>query len=255
MRKKAFTLTELIVVISIISLLMAILMPVLAVARQQSRTVVCLSNMRQLVIAASLYANNNDGYYPIAYTYEIKHPQIVLYAWDFTSKKDWSTGEEKVMPGLLWQSDTIEKIQQCPAFKGGHNWLDDPYTGYNYNTSYIGHGSGESIVMPEKVIKVERPCDCVLFGDGQHGDGANKFMRAPFANPGDAGFSGRFAGAQGFRHLGKTNVAFCDGHVQSWGDCYTESYPNDKSNLEKHNAKHNIKIGFLSSDNSAYDLE
>ncbi len=62
--KKAFTLVELLVVISIIAILIALLLPALAAARQYAVQVICLSNMRQTYLASSEYANDNLGYYP-----------------------------------------------------------------------------------------------------------------------------------------------------------------------------------------------
>jgi len=59
--RKAFTLIELLVVITIIALLMAILMPVLERAREQGMRIVCLNNLRQLVLAWNMYADENDG--------------------------------------------------------------------------------------------------------------------------------------------------------------------------------------------------
>ncbi len=59
MRKKGFTLIELLVVLAIIALLMGILMPSLVAARQIGRRLVCLSNLRQMVIAANSYLANN----------------------------------------------------------------------------------------------------------------------------------------------------------------------------------------------------
>lgn len=248
MRSKGFTLIELLVVISVVAVLMAILLPALGGARQQGKAVMCLSNLRQLAVASQVYINNNDGYYPIAYMYKFTDSVFICYAWDFTSIKNWDTLEQRVIPGLLWQSNTIEKIQQCPSFKGGANWFSDPYTGYNYNTSYIGHGQGESIVVPAMAVMVKRPSQCALFGDGQYADGANKFMRAPWPSEGDAGFFGRAAGTQGYRHRGRTNVAYCDGSTRGVDECYKETDPSEVDNIAQ-------GTGFLSPDNSAYDLK
>ena len=54
-KKQAFTLVELLVVISIIALLLAILMPALQKAREQARTVACRSNVRQIGLAMNAY--------------------------------------------------------------------------------------------------------------------------------------------------------------------------------------------------------
>jgi len=57
----AFTLVELLVVISIIALLLAVLMPVLSKAREQARVAVCKVNLRTIGQAEMLYATMNDG--------------------------------------------------------------------------------------------------------------------------------------------------------------------------------------------------
>jgi len=44
-------------------------------------------------------------------------------------------------------------------------------------------------------------------------------------------FSARWAGTQGFRHRGQTNVAFCDGHAESLGTRYTTTYPADQPQI------------------------
>jgi prepilin-type N-terminal cleavage/methylation domain-containing protein/prepilin-type processing-associated H-X9-DG protein len=59
----AFTLIELLVVISIIALLLGILMPSLHKARNQARTVVCQSNLKQWGTIFALYTDDNHGYF------------------------------------------------------------------------------------------------------------------------------------------------------------------------------------------------
>ena len=59
--RHAFTLIELLVVIAIIALLAAILFPVFARARENGRRASCLSNMKQIGLAARMYMADYDG--------------------------------------------------------------------------------------------------------------------------------------------------------------------------------------------------
>ena len=246
-----FTLVELLTVIAIVALLMALLLPSLKGVRDQSRAVLCLSNLRQMTIAAGVYIELNNGRYPVAYWNDSSRPGVWINTnWDYEVVVDWNAGGTKtISTGLLWSGAVASKIQQCPVFKGSSNTImAEPHTGYNYNTSYIGHGQGESEQSSAMAGHVARPPKCALFGDGQWKLGANKFMRAPWPNPGDASFFGRYAGTQGFRHRGMTNVAFCDGHAESWQQLHTETSPAEQEQITK-------GTGFLSADNSMYDLE
>lgn len=61
---KAFTLVELLVVISIISVLLAIVVPALSGARRQARTLLGMRNQREVTNAVNLFAADNDDLYP-----------------------------------------------------------------------------------------------------------------------------------------------------------------------------------------------
>lgn len=238
--RRAFTLVELLVVIGIIAVLMGILLPSLTAARQQAMSVQCLSNLRQLATAAIQYTVENGGSFPPGY-------------W---GGRDWDldvVGDE-VVPGLLWSGQSDPKVQQCPSFDGkgwGPGAAGDPYTGYNYNTSYIGRGEWEAIKQPAKITRVRKASETALFGDaaGSSPMVANKLMRAPIRESprvqgDDVGNATRVAGAQAYRHRGRTNVAFVDGHAASIDARFahpTEPMPSG--------------MGFISPDNGLYDLE
>ncbi len=60
-RIKAFTLIEVLVVISIISMLMAILVPCMGYARERAKRVACMANLRSIGQGIYVYADDNDG--------------------------------------------------------------------------------------------------------------------------------------------------------------------------------------------------
>lgn len=229
-----FSLIELLVVIAIITMLAALLAPALNAGIESARCTQCRCNLRQMVIAAQVYASEHDGELPPSYV------------------KDFATGETKTWEWFLWELGTDFQIQQCPSFRGEAMWFGDKYTGYNYNSSYVGGRilkRGDTILpgtLPSaRLSQIRQPAQCALFGDGEYESGANKFMRSP--NPGDfdADASLALGGTQGFRHQGKTNVGFADGHVASLTKRYTETAAFG-SPAEG--------CGFLSDDNSMYDL-
>jgi prepilin-type processing-associated H-X9-DG protein/prepilin-type N-terminal cleavage/methylation domain-containing protein len=247
---RAFTLVELLVVIGIIAVIVSLLLPAVSSVRQSAVSTACLSNLRQMAAAATDYAMRNGGSYPPAQWRDPPNSPDAT-EWDVAKRGGVATG-----PGFLWAPHPVTAAQQCPAFAGAAQSAGDVYTGYNYNTSYIGRGTGEVVSSPARVSQVKRPSRTLLFGDGQWRLGANKYMRSPLHSPTEDlvsyadGSATRAAGTQGFRHRGATNAAFCDGHAESLRDRTDAGNTNVAS-----------QTGFLrdpdapDNANSLYDLE
>ena len=226
--RNAFTLIELLVVIAIIAILAAMLFPVITSAKQNAKQTKCASNLRQIVAAWTLYADDNSGRACPSYYYS--EDFSTEYAWDFSI---WSYNPLKYTFGLLGPYIRNHQVHSCPSFGGSTSGR--PYTGYAYNTPYIG---GESYygIPPCLVGEIARCSRKVAFTDGGYGNpvcGQN-YLRAPS----DPLFPW---GKVHFRHNGSANVAYADGHVGRT----SKEYRHDPAEPE---------LGALSDDDSAYCL-
>lgn len=222
---RAFTLIELLVVIAIISILAAVLLPVFAKARERARQITCASNLKQLSLAWQMYAQDYDEVACLSYY------QGGAKNWDFSFD---SSGTE---PGFLAPYTKIGQIFACPDFIGSGNGR--PYTGYAYNTTYIG-GALEEGRPACPLGKISDPADTVVFADGGYGPAPAKpenYLRAPSDR---AYFRG---GLVDFRHNGFAEVAYADGHVKAVPVRFP--YPYHPPNSE---------FGALSQDDAAYDV-
>lgn len=269
-RGSGFTLIELLVVIAILGTLVGLMLPALSRTRSTASRVVCLSNQRQMMLAATMYVDSaRDHFMPALYV-DFSGTVAERVGWDFV---EVFRGEAvEIEPGALWAGTDAGEVMQCPSMEGAANWTDatdagDPYTGYNYNTSYIGgptvgpdpanpagdgprwSSNGQRITASARLFEIADPSWTVVFGDGAFGAGANKFMRAPWrgTRDSDVGRAAHAAGAQGFLHDGSSNGVMADGHGTSFGVAHTETYAEGRSFLAE-------RAGFLSPGNGVYDL-
>ncbi|HOM83342.1 MAG TPA: prepilin-type N-terminal cleavage/methylation domain-containing protein [Armatimonadota bacterium] len=87
MARKGFTLIELLVVIAIIAILAAILFPVFARARENSKRTSCLSNLKQLAQGALMYAQDYDERLPVNSTQGNPLLPVVQALWPYVKNR------------------------------------------------------------------------------------------------------------------------------------------------------------------------
>jgi len=230
---KGFTLIELLVVIAIIAILAAILLPALCRARQQALSTQCVNNLRQLYLACAMYASEHNGRYcPAA-------PDIMV---GFGGRTRWHGKRATPDPntsfdpkkGPLAEYLPDARVKECPVFtefrrKGEvPNAFESGTGGYGYNAAYIG-GTAYANPYPASMtettldVRVSNPAEVVMFADAampQEGHIVEySFIEPPlYVDPGHphGDKDGEFANPSiHFRHYGRANVLWCDGHITS----------------------------------------
>ncbi len=181
--RKGFTLIELLVVIAIIAILAAILFPVFARAREKARQTSCLSNLKEIGLAAKMYESDYDER-TLSYS---SHPGAAAdYEW---------RSDEVIQPYLKnWQ------ILTCPS----HDT-----TGYSYGTNIsdcgvsngtTGHGY---LMCYRKVAWFEYPAETAAFLDST----GSSYVRRNTGEPDNVQ-------NETDRHNGGCNVCYFDGHTK-----------------------------------------
>jgi prepilin-type N-terminal cleavage/methylation domain-containing protein len=116
MRSKAFTLIELLVVVAVIALLVAILIPSLSRAREQSRRAVCGSNLHQLGLAVHEYASQHSDAIPRGPTDKL--PYFQEQGWDEWASNQLWIGDLQTYNGWgrLLERELVEpRVLFCPS--------------------------------------------------------------------------------------------------------------------------------------------
>lgn len=101
---QGFTLMELLVVVAIIAILMAILLPAIHKAKESARKSVCGSNTRQIANALQMFANDYNGFYPLASGDQL---------WDWT---DMSGYYQMGWMRQLFSYIQNREVYKCPSF-------------------------------------------------------------------------------------------------------------------------------------------
>jgi prepilin-type N-terminal cleavage/methylation domain-containing protein/prepilin-type processing-associated H-X9-DG protein len=199
MTRRGFTLIELLVVIAIIAILAAILFPVFAKAREKARQSSCLSNMKQMGLAAMAYAQDYDEMMlrvnigPGIPTYTL--PNGAAYTGGYML---WHTCVYPYMKNY--------QIMSCPSASGG-----DVYAG-----NYSGGGSyGINTFTQGKALgAINFPAENMFFAEasGQDAYNLNGYGGVGYTVNEEMIGGGPFTSVP--RHNGGLNNVFCDGHAK-----------------------------------------
>jgi len=162
--RSGFTLIELLVVIAIIALLLAILMPALQRVKRQAEATTCLSNLKQIGVAAELYAYDYDRFIPRGSTGS--NPIWFMQFLPYVGQKH-NQGDYKSV-----------KIYRCNSFpstgsglRGVPNKLQTVcYVMNDWTFSGRNDNSGTSIGKPTKLSVFRRPAQTIYMADNEDGD-------------------------------------------------------------------------------------
>ena len=202
---RAFTLIELLVVIAIIAILAALLLPALGRAKEKSRGMACLNNLKQLQLAWQMFADDNEDEVPSNIASSVSGVwRSATNSWIGDSSVPEDVDTSRIERGAFYQGgyNQAVRLYQCPSDKTGRT------RSYSMNANVGAPAWGQVVVT--KAGAIPSPAQLFVFLDEHEtsiDDGA--FLLTPV--PGET-----WRNLPADRHSQGCNFSFADGHVEHW---------------------------------------
>lgn len=243
-RACAFTLIETLVVIAIIAILAAVLFPVFARARESVRATGCMSNLKQINLAVTLYVQDWEEVFPMNRFPDATHPLSGCTSSDPTiqpndmllgSTYNWKRAilaYVKHQAVFACPSNSYQQRQGGDELNAGYPMSQSLPASYALNGSFFHQAVppcwyGEVLSRPRSVAEITEPSSLILLVESrwENPDLGNWFL--PRRSPA-GGQEGPFQA-----HNQNSNWAFADGHVKRLrpqatciGAMWTDRFPN-----------------------------
>jgi prepilin-type N-terminal cleavage/methylation domain-containing protein/prepilin-type processing-associated H-X9-DG protein len=203
-RSRAFTLIELLTVIAVVAILATILLSAVGKIKERADLTRCSSNLRQLSVAALAYANENGGkMMALGNFFQKYNPDTGEWETEYDS---WGHLMKSYLEEGSWDARTDNRLQVCPAAYESFGYPENGvYRSYAIN--FDGRGWKEQVPL----VNFSCPERTVLFMDAAL-DGTDGDCYGGFSTSSDK----NYLIAGDWRHGGKINTVFLDGHVESF---------------------------------------
>jgi prepilin-type N-terminal cleavage/methylation domain-containing protein len=248
----AFSLIELLVVISIVALLIGLVLPVMSRARAIAKQTTCHSRLRQWGLVFQIYANENDGLYPHIDGRDRTSSNPETYA----EQADYYFGWIDVLPPLMgekswrdheyWNFPGTGTIFQCPSARLA---LDESYKYRPRRSGYFSYAMNSCLELDENcwapygfegtnwqmpsflnISSIKNPARLILLFDQlldpERGYGGEQYSASAgkYCGSYPKAFSARHAKQRG--SLGGS-ILYCDYHVEWKESVWKPEWPED----------------------------